>query len=130
MVKKIGFSFLGIIFLLFAYFQWNDPDSLKWILYYLMISGMCFASAFGTNKKVYILMMIAVSVIWLLTLLPGAIEWVNDGMPTIVDSMKASSPYIELVREFLGLLISLVVLGLLFIAERVKTPLENLLSSK
>jgi len=117
MLKKVGFSLLGILFLLFAYFQWNDPDSLKWIFYYILIAGMCFASAFGKNKKLYLLSLIAVSSLWLLTLLPGAIEWLNDGMPTIVDSMKASSPYIELVREFLGLGISLVVLGGLYISE-------------
>lgn len=117
MVKKIGFSLLGIVFLLFAYFQWNDPDSLKWILYYILIAAMCFASAFGVNKKYYLLAMIAATALGMATLVPSAISWIRDGMPSIVESMKASSPYVELVREFLGLLISLFVLVGLWISD-------------
>jgi hypothetical protein len=117
MASKMVFSFFGILFLLFAYFQWNDPDSLKWILYYLFIAGMSFATAFEVNKKLYLYLMIAISAFWMITLLPGAIDWIQDGMPSIVESMKASSPYIELVREFLGLLISLLMLLGLLIFE-------------
>ena len=40
--------------------------------------------------------------------MPEVIDWFSDGMPNIADSMQASSPYIELVREFFGLLISLI----------------------
>ncbi len=118
MASKIIFSIFGTLFLLFAYFQWNDPDSLKWILYYLLVAGMCFATAFGKNKKLYLYLTIGMTSIWLITLLPGAIAWLQDGMPSIVDSMKASSPYIELVREFLGLLISMIMLVALLIFER------------
>ncbi|GLR17989.1 transmembrane 220 family protein [Portibacter lacus] len=118
MLRKISLSLLGTIFLLFAYFQWNDPDSVKWIIYYLLVAGVIFGTAFRINRKAYIYIMLAVSTIWMFTLLPNAMEWVNDGMPSIVDSMKASSPYIELVREFLGLFISIVVLVTLLVVER------------
>jgi len=37
--------------------------------------------------------------------LPDFITWLNTGMASITDSMKAASPYIELVREFLGLVL-------------------------
>lgn len=117
MASKILFSFLGVVFLLFSYFQWNDPDSLKWILYYLLIALANFTTAFNANKKIYLYMLIGVSLVWMTTLLPATIDWVKDGMPTIVESMKATSPYIEVVREFLGLLISLLVLLLLLVFE-------------
>jgi hypothetical protein len=117
MASKIIFSFFGALFLLFAYFQWNDPDSLKWILYYLLIAGMSFATAFNSNKKLYLYLILGITLVWMITLLPGAVDWMKDGMPSIVDSMKASSPYIELVREFLGLLISFVMLGSLLLFE-------------
>ena len=119
MGRKILLGCLGAIFLLFAYFQWNDPDSFKWIIYYLIIGVLAFTSLLQVNKPVYIYAMLILSAIWMISLLPNAITWVKDGMPTIVESMKASSPYIELVREFLGLLISiLMLLFLLYDARR------------
>ena len=122
MGRKILLGCLGAIFLLFAYFQWNDPDSFKWIIYYLVIAGLSFASLFQVNKARYIYAMLILSAIWMISLLPNAITWVMDGMPTIVESMKASSPYIELVREFLGLLISILMLLFLLYDNKRATP--------
>ncbi|WP_235297715.1 transmembrane 220 family protein [Portibacter marinus] len=117
MARKIGCSIVGLLFLLFAYFQWNDPDGLKWIFYYLIVSLLSFATAFKKNKELYIYITIVATFIWMTFLLPGTIAWIRDGMPTIVESMKASSPYIELVREFLGLLIALITLLSLLLVE-------------
>ena len=122
MGRKILLGCLGAIFLLFAYFQWNDPDSFKWIIYYLVIAVLSFASLFQVNKARYIYAMLILSAIWMISLLPNAITWVMDGMPTIVESMKASSPYIELVREFLGLLISILMLLFLLYDNKRATP--------
>ena len=122
MGRKILLGCLGAIFLLFAYFQWNDPDSFKWIIYYLVIAVLSFASLFQVNKAIYIYAMLILSAIWMISLLPNAITWVMDGMPTIVESMKASSPYIELVREFLGLLISILMLLFLLYDNKRATP--------
>ncbi len=122
MLRQIILSVLGVLFVLFAYFQWNDPDSLKWIVYYLMIAALFFASLAKKNKFLYIYAILTLSLIWMITLLPTAIEWFNDGMPTIVESMKASDPYIELVREFLGLVISIIaLLYLLFDLRKLKS---------
>jgi hypothetical protein len=43
----------------------------------------------------------------MLTLLPGFINWLRMGMPTITGSMKAEEEHIEVVREFLGLFLAL-----------------------
>ena len=117
-MRKVAFSVLGVLFLLFAYFQLNDPDSFKWIFYYLLIAGLCFMTGFKVGKLIYIYMMLAVSLIWMFTLFPDAVAWVRDGMPSIVESMKAETQYVELVREFLGLLISSVVLVVMLVVER------------
>jgi len=126
MIKKVGFSLLGLIFLLFAYFQWNDLDSLKWIIYYVLISLLAFLTVLDRNKLLYIYMMLAVTVVWMVFLTPAAMDWVSDGMPSIVESMKASSPYIELVREFLGLGISLLALIILLFVEKKDKNFGNL----
>jgi hypothetical protein len=41
-----------------------------------------------------------------LYLLPDFFYWIKLGMPTITGQMKAESPHIELMREFLGFVIS------------------------
>jgi hypothetical protein len=102
---KIANILLALLFLLFAYFQYNDPDPWLWITIYLIVAGICGAAAFGHyNHWLTVAVFISLTVYWLI-LLPDFISWVGEGMPTITGSMKAESPHIELVREFLGLLI-------------------------
>ena len=118
MVRKIVLVFLSIVFLLFSYFQVNDPDSIRWVFYYLLLSIMAGLSFFGKNKQVYIIMMGTITILGLVYYFPGFFEWLQDGMPSIVSSMQAESPYIEVVREFLGLLISFVFIAYLFIDQK------------
>ncbi len=99
---------ISVIFMLFAIVQWNDPDALIWILMYVVVSAIAF---FAYKEKNYIWLnagVTAILVVSLLFYIPDIIDWFGDGMPNIADSMQATSPYIELVREFFGLLISLI----------------------
>lgn len=100
--------FVSFLFFSFAIVQWNDPDSFIWIIMYLVVSGTAFLAF---QSKFYFKLCIPIVLVLALSLsfyIPDVISWFQDGMPNIADSMKASSPYIELVREFFGLLISLV----------------------
>jgi hypothetical protein len=45
---------------------------------------------------------------------PDIFQWINDGMPSVMGSMKAESLYIELVREGGGLLMSLILASVFF----------------
>ncbi|MFT5165170.1 MAG: hypothetical protein ACI8P3_000394 [Saprospiraceae bacterium] len=102
---KILNIILAVLFTLFAYFQLNDPDPFLWITIYLAVAAICAFAAFGKyNRWVIMIGLLGLS-IYLGLLLPSFFTWVKDGMPTITASMKAESKYIELVREFLGLLI-------------------------
>ncbi|NND05968.1 MAG: hypothetical protein HKN87_06285 [Saprospiraceae bacterium] len=95
-----------ILFVLFAYWQLNDVDPYLWVPVYLA-AALC-AFLFVINRPVPILPMIglAVCVVGMVMLLPDFIRWVQGGMPTITGSMKAESPHVELVREFLGFIIA------------------------
>lgn len=110
---KIVNILLGITFLLFAGLQWNDPadDRLFWILMYVSVSVVCFYAAFGRYNAWTISLGILVAIFMLFRLFPAFIVWMDDGAPSIMESMKASSPHVELVREFLGLVLCLIVLG-------------------
>ena len=99
--------FISIVFLLFALVQWNDPDALIWIIVYLIIALIAFL-AFRGRFYFWICLVFTFTLLVSTTFyVPDVIAWANDGMPSITDSMKASSPYIELVREFFGLLTAL-----------------------
>lgn len=47
--------------------------------------------------------------VFILTYVQDIFQWISDGFPSITDSMKAASPYIENIRESLGLLLILIV---------------------
>jgi Transmembrane family 220, helix len=119
---KITNIILGIFFLLFAAVQYNDPDSWYWILVYGFVSGVSFAAAQGRYHKGLLLVALAAVLVWMAFLLPGFIDWVKSGMPTIVGEMKATNPHIEVVREFLGLLIVMLTLGFHYYQARYMAP--------
>lgn len=102
---KILNILLCLLFVLFAYFQYNDPDPWLWITIYILVAGICAFAAFGKYHRWTTFILLLALVGYWLYLLPDFVAWVSDGMPTITGSMKAESEYIELVREFLGLLI-------------------------
>lgn len=101
---------LTILFALFAAVQFNDPDPIVWVIVYSSVAVISGFAAFGKYNKNVIVTVIGICIIWMLTLVPGVVDWVNEGMPSITGSMKAESPYIEYLREFLGLFIVLLAL--------------------
>lgn len=96
---------LGIIFALFAVVQINDPDPWVWVVLYgvtALLNALLFAG------KAYPLVSLFLSMFafgWMASLLPDFWEWWLMGAPTLVEEMKTEEPHIELVREFLGLLL-------------------------
>ncbi len=107
---KIVNLILAGLFVVFAAVQFNDPDPIFWVIVYL---GMAVITGFAAYKKYFIwlmLAMLAVLIYELFTLFPAFSSWIDDGMPSITESMKASTPFVELVREFLGLFLCVIVL--------------------
>lgn len=115
---KIAKIVLSILFVLFAVVQLNDVDPWAWVVFYIYIALLFGLAAVGKYHKYATIGGLAIIVIWMATLLPDFINWVNMGMPTITGSMKAESPHVELTREFLGLLIAGIAVGWLFLSSR------------
>ena len=103
---KILNTVIGLIFLLFAYVQLNDPNPLFWVLIYSYIGVLVLIQMFYPVNKYFFLAGIVVCFIVLGTILPEFIAWIKMGAPTITGSMKAEAPHIEYTREFLGILLS------------------------
>jgi hypothetical protein len=94
---------IGMVFLLFALVQLNDPDPWGWVALYGGVGILLMVSAWRSVPRWLAGLGLAVVVIWLAALLPEFINWLRMGMPTITGSMKAEAPHIEYTREFLGL---------------------------
>jgi asparagine N-glycosylation enzyme membrane subunit Stt3 len=106
--KNIYFIISGL-FLLFAIVQWNDPDPVIWMVFYGVMSLIYVLLALGKKFAFYLsVLMLIVSLLYMGLILPEIIKWIKDGMPSIVQSMKATIPTIEYTREFLGLLLCLI----------------------
>ena len=117
--------FLCILFTLSAGLQFNDPDPAFWVAIY---AGMAIIAGMAAFKKYYtwlILLGMAVMAFEIFRLMPAFWTWITSGMPSIVGSMKAESPHIELVREFLGIILCFGVLVMYYIQSRrqkIQTP--------
>ena len=96
---------IGLLFLLFAYFQWNDPDPYLWIIIYTFSAGLLFYTVFNKLPLIVWTVWEVFLLVFILSYAKDMVQWISDGFPSITDSMKASSPYIEHIRESLGLLL-------------------------
>lgn len=96
-------------FLAFAWVNLNDNDSWLWVPIYLAASIFCGLAGFGMYYPWAYLFLIAFYLLYALILFfagDGVRDWIiKYNKPSIVESMKASKPYIEKTREFFGLLI-------------------------
>lgn len=98
---------LAVLFALFAAVQLNDPDPLVWVGTYAVVALLWALAAAGRYHRPITAVVALFLTVWLFTLLPDLVDWILMGAPSIVGSMKAEEPHIELVREFGGLFLAL-----------------------
>lgn len=119
---KIFNVILAVLFVLFAVVQLNDPDPWAWVVLYGLVALISGLAAFGIYRLWAIVAGMVICVVWMATLLPDFIAWIQMGTPNIAGKMKATEPHIELTREFLGLFIAGVALVWHFFRARVARP--------
>jgi Transmembrane family 220, helix len=109
---KIFNIVFALIFLSFAALQYNDPDPLLWIFIYGAMTVICALAVRGKVYKMAILVLGVGYIVYALMLLPSALIWFNSADRSLLfdDLAKMQNLYIEETREFLGLLICLIVL--------------------
>ena len=109
---KILKIFFGILFILFAVVQFNDPDPLLWIIVYGSMVVVSVMSVFHRYPLRVMIIMAAGFLIMSVLYFPGFATWFNSSDRYLLfdDLAKMQFPYIEEAREFLGLLICLAVL--------------------
>ena len=100
--------FFFLLFSLFAYFQYNDPDSLAWIAMYATVAVLFGLMATGRYFRWVSLGVAGLLSVGLVIYAPGVWAFLtnNDGI-TFSQGMSNQYLYIEEAREFGGLLIAL-----------------------
>lgn len=105
-----------VLFVLFAALQYNDPDPQVWIPIYLAAAWLCYEAIRNAYKGWFYAVCTIVYLGYagfLFFTTDGVLSWFNQhNEENLVQTMKASKPWIEQTREFGGLLIVLVTLGL------------------
>lgn len=116
MLMKIINGFFALLFILSAALQYNDPDPYVWIPIYLTGAYLCIQAIRGRYPRVLYVIATCVYAVYALYLLfdtTGVLNWFNKhNAENIAQSMKATKPYIEETREFFGLVLLMLVLGL------------------
>ena len=115
---------LAVMFLAFAFLQINDPDPLIWILIYGAMAVVCVMAAFRSYSWPLMIALLVCYIVYSFFYFNGVVEWwgQDDKSALFDDIAKMEHPYIEESREFLGLMICIIVLTLqMLLARRQKT---------
>jgi len=127
---KIIQFILAALFFLFAYFQFNDPDPIIWVSLYILVGILSLAGGLGFYNKYAIIGTMVISVIGGIITFPGVVDYMtNQEGYTILEGMSNDRPYIELTREFGGLLITLGALTFLYFQARKKERIQQATST-
>lgn len=110
-MKTFNYTFGGI-FILFALLQINDPDPYLWMPIYGYASLLCFLSAKNKYDAFANYALILFCLLYGFKLLfakDGVVSWYQQHeAENLVQSMKATKPWIENTREFGGLIIIMI----------------------
>lgn len=124
---KILNSFFVLLFLVFAYVQINDPDPVLWVLIYLNMAFICGVAVFRKLPGTWLFITGGIYFLYACFLIPGSWAWFQSPDRSLLfdDIAKMQYPYIEETREFLGLVICLFVLLILFFTSRQNSKHSN-----
>lgn len=109
--KKIINIILFILFVLFALVQLNDPDPIIWFTIYGIIAIVCLIANYKKIPEMLLWIGIIGLLVYSLSYFPYFKDWFQiDHKEEIFGKMVYEKPYLEGTREFLGLLIAVLVL--------------------
>jgi hypothetical protein len=126
LVKKIFNGFMILFFLVSAILQYNDPDPYIWVPIYLAGAWLSYQAIMNRYNSWWYLVCTIVFVGYAAFLFftpNGVLSWFEDhDTDNLVQTMKATKPWIEQTREFGGLIILLVTMLINWTVFRKKMP--------
>ena len=106
-MKNIFTILMGLIFLLFAYFQLNDPDPIRWVPIYLLPAILAFKNTISETSSRFLY---GLAIGYLIT---SVLQWPPSFEGFLFEELKMRSLNIELARESGGLAIVALSMALL-----------------
>jgi hypothetical protein len=108
--NKIFFGIWALLFVLFAYWQFNDPDPEVWVSIYAVAVIFCLLGVRGIFPKVPLTLVVILCVLGAIYFFPGGVgDWVSQEWAQKDLTMKTQQ--MEENRETFGLLIIAIVLS-------------------
>ena len=98
------------VFLVFAAIQLNDPDPLYWILVYAGTAAVALAQALGRHSRFWTGACVGAVAAGMVSTAPSFGQYLISGNLGSLFGDMAGGDYVENSREFLGLLMALVLL--------------------
>ena len=95
----------ALLFSLSVAVQHNDPDPLPWMLVYGAAVVVCVAGGLDRDIRGVAVVVAAVGLLWGLTLLPSALQWLRSEREAVAFTMKTGDVIEEQARECGGLLL-------------------------
>jgi hypothetical protein len=103
-----------VVFVAFAVLQYNDPDPYIWIPIYLYAAFLCYLALKNKYHRILYISGLTVYFLYAAYLFfdkTGVLNWAEEhDAENLVQTMKATKPWIEETREFGGLFIVIIVL--------------------
>jgi hypothetical protein len=122
---KILNIIFGILFILFALVQYNDPDPFLWIFIYSLAAALSFIPV---SHRYFRLVFFPAAIFFLALAVDlfigpdGVWSWLTvHHAENIATTMQASKPWIEETREFFGLLIILAYISFKYFSSSKKS---------
>jgi hypothetical protein len=106
---------MALLFLFGAIVQYNDPDPLRWIAIYVAAAVACALAAAKRLPRWLPLVVLAIALIWAITLAPRAFP--NVRILEMFAAWEMANQRIEEAREMYGLLLIAIYMGVLAIAR-------------
>lgn len=115
MALRIFNTLFLLAFLASAVVQYNDPDALPWVIFYVAASVLC-VMAYGNNPvRIVAVLLLGVSLVWIGILLPS----LGDvSLAEIFESVSMQTRAVEEAREIGGLAMVAFWAGVLAVARK------------
>src|SRR5690349_4884183 len=112
MVTRIVNFLLAVMFILFAFLQLNDLDPVIWILIYGSMAVLSIMAMFEFYLLKLIIFLIVIFAGYSIFYFDGVVAWLQSSNKGALfdDLAKMIYWYVEEAREFLGLMICIIVL--------------------
>lgn len=102
---------LFVLFILFAVVQLNDPDPILWTIIYTSIAILALISNYKRIPKMLLWGILIMLLVFASRYFSSLVDWLQtDNKNELFGEMVYDKPYLEGTREFLGLIMSALVI--------------------